>query len=356
VLGGGATRPQPGRGRVCPGPGPANDLGGHWQPRGPRSSRWWTRARHKRTRRAEGRPGAGCRGSARTERASHTVVPGAAGLRERRQRRQRRHQRERGDAEPEAARSSPKQPKGARNRGRLGGLTYITGIQIGCRNWSGPVGRFWPRCWEKSPSVCATPIGIHPFPVGVAPLFAHPPSGVFGWVLVTPMRLPLAPPGGAIRCVPPDGQIVTFAFYPLALAPLALDPLRLCVSAPLRLSVSASLVLCVSASLRLSVSASLVLWPSAPLRLCALGACPSGPLALCPSALRRYDRPRSSLRRFPAPPRLAVALPRLGECLPFPGACPPGLRVCCPTPEVIFHSLGSARTVDFGLELTQFPQ
>jgi len=49
------------------------------------------------------------------------------------------------------------------------------------------------------------------------------------------------------------------------------------------------------------------------------------PLALCASALRRYDRPRSSPRWFPAPLRLAVAAP--------PGvgwACPPGLAVAAP--------------------------
>ena len=76
--------------------------------------------------------------------------------------------------------------------------------------------------------------------------------------------------------------------------------------------------------------------PSGPLR-----PCPSGPLALCASALRRYDRPRSSPRWFPAPLRLAVAAPPgVGWACP-PGlavaappgvgwACPPGLGVCCP--------------------------
>jgi len=104
--------------------------------------------------------------------------------------------------------------------------------------------------------------------------------GVVGWTLATPVRHPLAPPGGSTRCVsrcvPPDGQIVMFALCPLALAPLAL-------------------------------------------------------CALCASDLRRYDRPRSSPRRFPAPPRLAVATPPRGSS-PFPGACPPGLRGCRPAP------------------------
>ena len=90
-------------------------------------------------------------------------------------------------------------------------------------------------------------------------------------------------------------------------------------------------------------------WSNRDVRPLALGACPSGPLrpcasgplALCASALRRYDRPRSSPRWFPAPLRLAVAAPPgVGWACP-PGlavaappgvgwACPPGLGVCCP--------------------------
>jgi len=105
--------------------------------------------------------------------------------------------------------------------------------------------------------------------------------GVVGWTLATPV----APPVGPARwfdpvrlpLAPPDGQIVMFAICPLALAPLA---------------------------------------------LCALA-----PLALCASALRRYDRPRSSPRWFPAPLRLAVAAPhRVGW------ACPPARGVCRPAP------------------------
>ena len=65
------------------------------------------------------------------------------------------------------------------NRGRLASSTYITGTQIGCRNCPDPARRFWLWRWENPPRTCATPIVIHPFPVGVSPPGArHPTRGL----------------------------------------------------------------------------------------------------------------------------------------------------------------------------------
>jgi len=62
------------------------------------------------------------------------------------------------------------------NRGRLASSTYITGTQIGCRNCPDPARRFWLWRWENPPRTCATPIVIHPFPVGVSPPGARHPT------------------------------------------------------------------------------------------------------------------------------------------------------------------------------------
>ncbi len=128
------------------------------------------------------------------------------------------------------------------NRGRLDWSAYITGTQIGCRNRPGPTRGFWLQRWGNEAATRATPIVIHPFPIGVAPLSARPLAGGCR-LAVGPARCAAPWPArwfdpGALSLAPSGGQIVTFAFYPLALAPLHFctsTPLTFCTSAPLRL-------------------------------------------------------------------------------------------------------------------------